>query len=123
MTASGPDAQLLRDLARRNWLILGVLVAGSLLWQSIPVTLGVVGGGLLVIVGHHWRYRALKNMLAAPGPGSKRGFQFGYIIRLTTMAAAIYLLIVPGRVNPLALVVGLSVVTLNILVTTLTKKL
>lgn len=108
------DDQLLREIAQRNWSILGLLILLSLFWWSSMVTLGVAGGGLLAIFGHHWRERSLRKMLTQPHAGSAKGFQIGYIIRFAFLGSAIYLLIVKAQVAPLALVAGLSVVLLNI---------
>jgi hypothetical protein len=108
------DDRLLHDIARRNWIILGLLVLLSLFWWSIEITMGVAAGGLLAIFGHHWRERALRKMLAMPSDGAAKGFQVGYIVRLAFYGSAIYLLIVKAQVAPLALAAGLSIVILNI---------
>ena len=115
------DEHLLRDIARRNWIILGLLILLSLFWWSSAITLGVAGGGVVAIFGHHWRERSLRKMLTQPHAGSAKGFQIGYIIRLAFLGSAIYLLIVKAQVAPLALAVGLSVVLLNIFWMTLRR--
>ena len=115
------DEHLLRDIARRNWIILGLLILFSLFWWSQSITLGVAGGGMVAIFGHHWRERSLRKMLTQPHAGSAKGFQIGYIIRLAFLGSAIYLLIVKARVAPLALAAGLSVVLLNIFWMTLRR--
>ena len=109
-----PNDNLLRDIARRNWSILGLLILISLFWWSTSITLGVTAGGLLAIFGHHWRERALSKLFAQPNIVSTKGFQFGYIVRLAFYGSAIYLLIAKAQVDPLALAAGLSVVILNI---------
>lgn len=109
------DEQLLQQITRRNWIILALLVASSIPWQSADVTLGVLSGGLVAIVAYHWRYRALKALLAAPGDATAKGFQFGYIVRLAFIGSALFLLVAKFEVHPVALVIGLSVVVLNIL--------
>ena len=117
------DDRLLRDIARRNWSILGLLILLSLFWWSLAITAGVAAGGLVAIFGHHWRERSLRNMLATPHAGSAKSFQFGYFVRLAFIGSAIYLLIVKAQVAPLALAVGLSVVILNIYWTTFRRLL
>jgi len=114
------DDGLLQAIARRNWVILATLILISLGWQSVNVTIGVAGGGLIAIVGHHWRHLALKKVLGQAS-GTARGFQIGYMVRLATLAGAIYLLIVPLQTPPAALAAGLSTVVINILITTVTK--
>lgn len=115
------DEQLLGDIARRNWIILACLLLLSLPWRSTAVTLGVLSGGLLAIVGYLWLHSSLKRMLAEPTRRSAKGFQVSYIIRLGALAAALFLLIALAKVHPVGLAVGLSVVVINILWTTVKR--
>lgn len=108
-------------MARRNWFILAALTAGSLFWHSRRLTLGVVGGGLVAILGYQWLQRSLVRILEQANPHAARSFQFGYVARLASLAAALYLLIAVLRVHPVGLVVGLSVVLLNIGYTTIKR--
>lgn len=115
------DDLLLAEMARRNWLILLALVLGSLFWQSPRITLGVLAGGVLVIINYRWLGRSLIKVLNDPHRGAEKGFKRNYLFRLAFVAAAIYLLLVRGGVHPLALAVGLSVVVLNLLITTVKR--
>ncbi len=112
------DDRLLVEMAQRNWIILVVLVLLSLFWQSLPITLGVLSGGVLVIINYRWLGRSLFKVLGAPLPGAEKGFKRNYLFRLLFIASSIYLLLVRGGVHPLALVVGLSVVVINLAITT-----
>lgn len=115
------DDQLLAEMARRNWIILIVLVLLSLFWQSPPVTYGVLAGGMLVIINYRWLGRSLLRVISDPQMHVAKGFKRNYIFRLIFIASALYLLLVRGGVHPLALIVGLSVVVLNLLITTLKR--
>lgn len=115
------DDRLLGEMSRRNWLILAILVLVSLLWRSPQVTLGVLAGGLVAIFAYHWRYRALSRLLGAPSRQAAKGFQLNYIVRLVVLGGALFLLVAKARVDLTALLVGLSVVVLNVLVTTLKR--
>jgi hypothetical protein len=118
---SDADAQLLAELTRRNWLILVVMVLLSLLWRSPPVTLGVLAGGLLVIFNYRSMGRSLTHLLNNPLPGAQKGFKINYFFRLAFIGFALYLLIVYAKVHPLALVIGLSVVVLNLFIATIKR--
>ena len=112
------DDQLLAEMALRNWIILVVLVLLSLFWQSLPVTMGVLAGGVLVIINYRWLGRSLFKVISDPHQGSEKGFKRNYLFRLLFIASSIYLLLVRGGVHPIALAVGLSVVVINIAITT-----
>lgn len=115
------DDLLLAEMARRNWIILIILVLLSLFWQSSSVTLGVLAGGILVIINYRWLGRSLVRVLNDPQLHAAKGFKRNYFFRLIFVACAIYLLLVRGGVHPLALVVGLSVVVVNLMITTLKR--
>jgi hypothetical protein len=109
------DENLLKRLARRNWFILAGLLLATAPWRSLPLTLGVLAGGLVSITGYLWLQRTLRRLLETPSRASVGGFQINYFLRLGALAAALFLLIKVVKVNPIGLAVGLSVVVLNIL--------
>jgi len=112
------DDRLLRELARRNWIVLGVLSLFSLLWQSMPITQGVLAGGILAIIAYRWLQNSLQKVIGNPQRGAAVSFKFAYFLRLGFVAIALYLLIAVAKLHPIALAVGLSVVVVNILWTT-----
>lgn len=115
---SEKDDQLLAQLARRNWIILAILSLFSLAWRSVPITQGVVAGGLVAIIGYGWLQRSLISILAQGGERASKRFRSGYIVRLSALTLVLFLLIAKGGVQPVALSVGLSVVVINIIWTT-----
>ena len=115
------DDQLLAEMALRNWIILIVLLLLSLLWRDVMLSLGVLAGGVLAILNYRWLGRSLSRLLNDPQFSSQKGFQRNYIFRLLFIACALYLLLVRGGLNPLALVVGLSVIVINLMVTLLKR--
>ncbi|PLY01160.1 MAG: hypothetical protein C0624_11000 [Desulfuromonas sp.] len=112
------DDRLLKDLSRRNWIVLALLTLASLLWRSLEVTQGVLAGGLLAIIAYRWLQSSLTKVISNPQRGAAVGFKFAYFLRLGFIAIALYLLIAVAKLNPVALAVGLSVVVVNILWTT-----
>lgn len=115
------DEHLLGEIARRNWLVLAILLFLSLAWRSPAVSAGVLAGGLVAIGAYHWLHRSLRKLLAAPGQASAGSYNFGYLTRLGALAVALLLLIAVARVNPVALAAGLSTVVLNLLWTALKR--
>jgi len=115
---SSIDDQLLKRLHLTNWWVLAVMLALSLFWQSARVSLGVLAGGLLVILNFGWMGHSLLKVMSVPHTGSARGFKRNYFFRLLVVGAALYLLLERGAVDPLALVIGLSVVVVSLILTT-----
>jgi len=112
------DEQLPGTIARHGWIIFALLLLLSCLFRSTSIFFGVLGGGLTALLGYHWLHLNLLRTLGQPDSQAARRFQFGYIIRLGTLACILFLLVAVFRVNPLALAAGLSVVVLSILWTT-----
>ncbi|MEW6386652.1 MAG: ATP synthase subunit I [Thermodesulfobacteriota bacterium] len=111
-----------RRLKLANWLVLALLLLGSLLWQGREFALGVLVGGLVVVLNFHWLHRNLKGtMEQAPNlPQESRGrakafFGARQMVRFFVLLAIIYLLVRHGWVNVIGLLVGLSTVVLTLI--------
>jgi len=115
--------QLPSSLSRRNWVILGLLLAASLPIANWPVSAGILAGGLVAIAGFAWLHRSLRRLLADPAHGARTRYQFGYVTRLLVLAGVLALLIAVVKINPVGLAIGLSVVVINLLWLTLQRAL
>ena len=102
------------QLARRNWIILAVLLLGSLPFGNLALSVGILVGGLVAITGFFWMRHSLRRLLEQPTDGTKFRYQFGYIIRLATLAAVLAVLIAIVKIHVIGLVIGLSVVIINL---------
>jgi len=115
---SDRDDRFLAQLARRNWVFLGLLTLASLAWRSIPITQGVVAGGLVAIIGFGWLQRSLVKVLMQGGEQASKRFRSGFYLRLAALVLVLFFMITRAAVQPIALLVGLSVVVINITWTT-----
>lgn len=102
------------QLARRNWIILAVLLLGSLPFGNLALSAGIMVGGLVAIIGFYWMRRSLGRLLEQPTGGSRSRYQFGYIVRLATLAIVLAVLIAIVKIHVIGLVIGLSVVIINL---------
>lgn len=115
------DEELPRQLARRNWMVLALFLFLSLFWRDPAVTIGVFCGGALALLSFHWLQLSLIRMFIQLDTGAARRFQASYMLRLATVAAALYLFVAVLRVNPLALAAGLSVVVVSLIWSTIER--
>lgn len=104
--------ELPAQLSRRNWVVLAFLLVLSLPFAHWPFSLGVLCGGLLAIGAFHWMRRSLQQLLAE---ASRFGFHFSYFLRLLVLGILIALLLAVVKIHPIGLLVGLSVVVINLL--------
>lgn len=109
---------LQRRLEITNWIILSALVAGSILLGSVRFSLGVLCGGLISVVNFHWLYRNLLSVFANHLTRAKTALMIRYYSRLALTALVLYWVISRDQVDVIGLVIGLSVVSMNIVVTT-----
>jgi hypothetical protein len=106
--------QLPAQLARRNWIILAVLLLASLPFGNLFLSAGILVGGLVAIAGFYWMRRSLRRLLEQPTGGTRFRYQFGFIVRLATLAIVLAVLIAILKIHVIGLVIGLSVVIINL---------
>ena len=109
---------LQKRLEITNWALLATLVAGSLLLRSSRFSLGVLYGGLISIVNFHWLYRNLLNVFTKHPSQARKAILVRYTIRLAVTGLVLYWIISGNLADVIGLVIGLSVVVLNIILTT-----
>ena len=106
-----------RYIKAQGWLIL--LIAGLLssLFMSSSFTLGVILGGLIVIANFNALQHTIRSAFSPQGRmKNKKGMIIAkYYLRLAILGVIIYTLTTTGWVNLVGLIIGLSVVVVNIL--------
>lgn len=109
------------QMARRNWIILALFLVASALMRDPAFSLGILCGGLTVVTGYQWLHGALVKILQRSDAGAVRSFQTGYLVRLLALGVVLGILIAVLKVNIVGLVIGLSVVVINIFWTTVKR--
>ena len=100
-----------------NWIILAVIFIPSLFFAPLKFSLGILLGGFVSIVNFHWMARGLRGIFQNLQGNPKGTVMVKYYIRLAIMAVVLYLLIANNVVDIIGLLIGLSVVIINILAT------
>ena len=107
--------QLPAQMARRNWIILALLLIGSLPVGNLALGAGILAGGLVAIGGFLWMQRSLGRLMEQTAGGAGFRYQFGYVIRLAALAIILAVLIAVIKIHIPGLIIGLSVVVINLL--------
>ncbi|MFH1080451.1 MAG: ATP synthase subunit I [Pseudomonadota bacterium] len=110
---------LQRKLEILNWIILGLFVAISLLFFSTDFTLGILLGGLISVVSFSWRQRDLRAVFRNLTERARSAIMFRYYIRFFVSAVLIFFIITKTPADVIGLLVGLSIVIINIILTLL----
>ena len=116
MNLTGKDP-LQQRLEIANWVVLVVFVLAGALIFSLKFTLGVLLGGLISIVNYHWLCRDVKKVFAHLTDRAKSRIMFKYYIRFGVTAVALYFIVSCGVVDVVGLLIGLSTVIVNIVIT------
>ncbi len=89
-------------------IVLFVAVAGSLIFATQRVTLGLIFGGILSFINYYWLKFALKSVFENVEEGEKPSFLIGkYFLRYFAVGAVIFLVSLTKSVSVVALVCGL----------------
>jgi len=100
-----------------NWAVLAVCLLVSSLLLSAPFTYGILLGGFISIVNFHWLDRDLRRIFSNLSGKAKSALLLKYYLRLAVTAVVLYILISQSIVDIIGLLVGLSVVVMNIVLT------
>jgi hypothetical protein len=112
-------APLQRRLEITNWIILAALLAGSLLFGSSRFSIGILCGGLISVVNFHWLYRNLLSVFSRNLHRVKAAMLIRYYARLALTALILLWIISGNHVDVIGLLVGLSIVVVSIVLTTI----
>ena len=116
MNPTGKDL-LQRKIEFRNVVILGLMLIASLLLMPWRFTLGILLGGLISIVNLHWLGRDLRVIFSNLSGTAKSAMMIRYYIRMAATAVVLYFVITGLPVDVIGLLVGLSLVVINIVFT------
>ena len=111
---------LQRKIEIANWIALAVIFIISWIFTPFDFYLGVLLGGFISILNFHWMERGLRGIFTNTAGNVKGGVMVKYYIRLVLTAIVLYFLIANATVHVIGLLIGLSVVVINIIITLIT---
>lgn len=111
--------RILLFVTRANWILFSAAGLIGLVVAPPDFARGIIFGGLIVTVNFHLLARTLKRALAPPNLASPNAVLAKYYIRFVASGLIIFVLIAGRFVNPVGLILGLSVVVASIILATL----
>jgi hypothetical protein len=109
---------LLRKLELRNWFLLGAMLLLSFPFAGQTFLLGLLIGGLISIANFYWMGRDLRAAFQKLSDHLKVFVVFKFYVRLAITAVVLYLVITKTPANIFGLLIGLSIVIVNIVFST-----
>ena len=111
--------RILTFVTRSNWILfLAASIVGFVLLPA-DFARGVLFGGLLVTLNFHLLAGTLRKALTPPHLSSHNVVLAKYYLRFIGSGFIIFILIAGNYVNPVGLIIGLSVVVFSIMLATL----
>ena len=114
----GIQERIVKFVTRTNWVLFCTASILGFAFASTGFASGILAGGLLVTINFHLLSRTLKKAFRPPHIVSHRVVVFKYYLRFIASGVIIFILISNKLVNPLGLVLGLSVVVASIMLAT-----
>jgi hypothetical protein len=111
--------RILTFVTRSNWILFLVISILGFLLLPADFARGLLFGGLLVTLNFHLLAKTLKSALTPPHISSHNVVIAKYFLRFIGSGFIIFILIAGNFVDPLGLIIGLSVVVLSILLATM----
>lgn len=113
MTAINED-NLFAVIIKGSLVLLVTLSAICFVFFSTKTALGIIAGGLIAIVNFFWMRNALQRILGTLPVNATRYAMMRYIARLTATGFALYLVITSNLFSLAGLLIGLSIIVVNI---------
>ena len=111
--------RILTFVTRSNWILFAIASVLGFILMPTEFAGGILCGGLLVTANFHLLARTLKKALTPPHLSSHNLVIAKYFLRFIASGFIIFILIAGHFVNPLGLIIGLSVVVFSIMLATL----
>ncbi len=106
-------------LTTGSWVLLGIMSIAGLIFGSARFAGGILAGGLIAIANCYWLYYILQRAMRLPAKKAVRFAQGRYYIRLGLIAVVVSILIVYWNIHIIGLLLGLSVLVMNIIALTI----
>jgi hypothetical protein len=113
------DENIVTVLKIGSWVLLAILAGSGWYLFDWHFAASIVAGGLLAIINFYWLHNILNRALLLPKGKAQRLALSRYFLRLAVIGFTVWLLIVQFRINLIGLILGLSVLLINIFALTI----
>lgn len=109
------EENLFRIIIKGSLGLLAVLTAVGLSFFSVKTGLGILAGGVIAIVNFFWLRNVLQRILGLLPAKPFLYAQVRFIARISITGFVLYLIITSGWFSLTGILVGLSIIVLNII--------
>lgn len=113
------DENIITVLSVGSWILLVLMAIAGWLLFSRHFAAGIAAGGLLAIANFYWLHSIMKRTLLLAKGKAQRFAMTRYMLRLVLIGVAVWFMIVHFNIDLIGLLVGLSVLVINIFALTI----
>jgi len=106
---------LQRRIEIGSWVVLGISLIIGLAFFPFYFTLGILLGGLISILNFYWLSRDIKRVFQQYSSKAKPYIMIKFYIRFAVTGVIIFFILTQTPVDLIGLIIGLSLVVINIL--------
>jgi len=114
-----PKDPLQSKIELHNWIILAAVSTVSYILLPLNFTLGVLAGGMISITNFYGLTRSLKKAFSNVSGRTKSFLMIRYYMRFILTGVVIYFLLTRTEISVFGLLIGLSLVVVNVVGSTL----
>lgn len=114
-----PKDPLQSKIEFNNWIILGIATIISYIFLSLNFALGILAGGVISIANFYGLTTSLRKAFANVSGRTKSFLMIRYYMRFILTGVVIYFLLTRTEISIFGLLIGLSLVVVNIIGSTL----
>ena len=114
-----PKDPLQSKIELHNWIILGAVTALGFIFFPLNFTLGILAGGVISIANFYGLTRSLRKAFSNVSGRIKGFLMMRYYMRFILTGIVIYFLLTRTEISVFGLLIGLSLVVINIIGSTL----
>ncbi len=119
MRLSPVQDSIVAFINKTNWIVFCFINICGFGFMPLDFAMGVLSGGLIVTINFFFLAKTLKQAFTPPYISTHNVVITKYYIRFIISGVIIFLLIAGDVVNPIGLIVGLSVVVISIFCATI----
>lgn len=114
MMTNSQNVRIVQFLTVGSWILLAIMVVLAALIVSPWFSLSIAVGGIIAIINFYWLRRQLLQIFDMSPQAATAASQLRAFIRLGVWVMVIFVALVFGKLHPVGLLIGLSVLVINI---------
>ena len=115
MITATDESRIVATIIKGSLSLLGLLVAAAFLFSTRRIAFGILAGGIITLVNFFWLRTVLQRVIGLLPDNPQRYAMMRYLARMTVTGYALYLVLTSSWFSVAGVLIGLSVIVVNII--------